>query len=251
MKTSFLGTEKPLLTLLFCPNTEENAAEMIKRGISEGAEAFCIQTESLLPEYRNPASYRRIFSSAEGLPIYVTNYRHHSNEGLDDDKIADGIITLAESGATLCDVMGDMFCPTVGEMTDDPYAIEKQMKLIEKLHGIGAEVLMSSHVFKYQSAGEVLRIALRQQERGADIVKIVTGADTMNEQLDNLRTTALLRDVLRVPYLFLSGGQCRFHRQVGAMLGCVMYLCSLDDSIEPKPIQPMLRKVKAIRDNWE
>ena len=109
---------------------------------------------------------------------------------------------------------------------------------------------MSSHVCRFISAEEVLDIALRQQSRGADIVKIVTGAETIEEQLENLRITALLKKELKVPFLFLSGGQCNIHRRIGPELGCCMYLCSLDDSVDPKPIQPMLRKVKAIRDNF-
>lgn len=250
MKKSFLNRENPPLTLLFCPNTVCGAIETIKRGIEDGAEAFCIQTESLLPEYRNPTSYEKIFESAEGLPIYVTNYRHHSNENLSDDELANGLLTLAGCGATLCDVMGDMFCPTAGEMTTDPAAVEKQIRLTERLHEKGAEVLMSSHVLKYIPAGEVLRIALHQRERGADIIKIVTGADTAEQQIDNLRTTTVLSDTLDTPFLFLSGGHCDIHRRIGAMLGCCMYLCSLDDSVNPKPVQPMLKKVKAIRDNW-
>lgn len=250
MKKSFLGHDVPPLALLFCPSTEEIAVETIKRGIDEGAEAFCIQTESLLPEYRRPTSYERIFAAADDLPIYVTNYRHHSNEGLSEEALAEELLTLAGCGATLCDVMGDMFCPTVGEMTTDPSAVEKQRRLIERLHEKGAEVLMSSHVLRYIPQEEVVRLALLQQERGTDIVKIVTGADCMEQQIDNLRTTTVLKDTLRTPFLFLSGGCCTAHRRIGAMLGCCMYLCSLDDSTEPKPIQPMLRKVKAIRDNW-
>lgn len=109
---------------------------------------------------------------------------------------------------------------------------------------------MSSHVLVFTPAERVLEIALAQQERGADIVKIVTGADTMEEQLENLRITNLLKKELKTPFLFLSGGECQLHRRIGPMLGCCMYLCSLDDEEEPKPVQPMLRKIKAIRDNW-
>ena len=65
-------------------------------------------------------------------PCYVTNYRYAYNQKLTDDELADGIITLAESGATLCDVMGDLFCKHPEELTDDEEAIKKQMDLIDK-----------------------------------------------------------------------------------------------------------------------
>ena len=97
---------------------------------------------------------------------------------------------------------------------------------------------------------DLTRLYFYAKERGADIVKIVTGAETMEEQLENLRITYLLKKELNAPFLFLSGGECQLHRRMGPMLGCCMYLCSLNDEEEPKPVQPMLRKIKAIRDNW-
>lgn len=146
--------------------------------------------------------------------------------------------------------MGDLFDPQPGEMTINPAAVKKQEQLIDELHAAGAEVLMSCHVFRFTPAEEVLEIARNQQSRGVDIVKIVTGADTMEQQLENLRITHLLKQELKVPFLFLSGGMCEIHRRIGPMLGCCMYLCSLDDSVEPKPFQPMLRKTRQIWDNW-
>ena len=61
------------------------------------------------------------------------------------------------------------------------------MKLIDDLHERGAEVLMSSHILKYTPAERVLEIALEHQRRGADICKIVTGAETMEQQIENLK----------------------------------------------------------------
>ena len=90
----------------------------------------------------------------------------------------------------------------------DPAAIEKQKKLIETIHEKGAKVLMSSHVFTFTPAERVLEIALEHQRRGADICKIVTGADTMEEQIENLRIIRLLKHVLTIPFLFLCGGVC-------------------------------------------
>lgn len=250
MKKSFLNREKPWLTLLFSPISTEDAIRTVEQALAEGAEAFCIQTEALRPEDRNRENYGRIFSAMGDCPVYVTNYRHHSNEHATDEEIAAGLLELAHCGATVCDVMGDLFDPQPGEMTTSPEAVKKQMALIEQLHGAGAEVLMSSHVLKYTPAERVLEIARNQQSRGTDIVKIVTGVDTMEQQLENLRITNLLKTELNVPFLFLSGGVCEIHRRIGPMLGCCMYLCSLDDSIEPKPIQPMLRKTKQIWENW-
>lgn len=250
MKKSFLNREKPWLTLLFRPASEENAIATIHKAIADGVEAFCLQTEALRPEDRNPEAYERIFAAMGERPVYTTNYRQDTNENASDEQIAAGLLELARCGATVCDVMGDMFDPQPGEMTRDPMAVKKQEQLIDALHAAGAEVLMSSHVWRFTPAEEVLEIARDQQSRGADIVKIVTGADTMEQQLENLRITNLLKRELKARFLFLSGGTCELHRRIGPMLGCCMYLCSLDDSVEPKPIQPMLRKARQILENW-
>ena len=251
MKKSFLNQEKPLLTLLYSPASAEEAIRSAQRALTDGAEAFCIQTEALRPEDRSPAVYARIFDAMDGRPVYVTNYRQRANEHASDEDIAAGLVELARCGATLCDVMGDLFDRQPGEMTWNPDAAEKQKALIAQLHAAGAEVLMSCHIYEFTPAEQVLAIAREQRRRGADIAKIVTSAQSMEQQLENLRITDLLRRELGAPFLFLSCGQCEIHRRVGPMLGCCMALCSLDDAVEPRPIQPMLRKMKHIRDNWQ
>ena len=247
MKPSFVHYEKPTMALIFSPQSAEDAMQKMRQGIADGAEGFCIQTETLPPEERNPETYRAIFAVAENRPIYVTNYRHHSNENASDEEIAEGLLELARCGATVCDVMGDMFDRQPGEMTRDPKAVEKQKKLIADLHEAGVEVLMSSHVLKFTPAEQVLEIARRQQERGVDIVKIVTGAETMEQQLENLRITNLLKQELKVPFLFLSGGECGLHRRIGPMLGCCMYLCTPNGSTG---VQPNLKDIIAYRENY-
>lgn len=247
MKPSFVHYEKPTMALIFSPQSADDAMQKMRQGIADGAEGFCIQTETLPPEERNPETYRAIFAVAENRPIYVTNYRHHSNENASDEEIAEGLLELARCGATVCDVMGDMFDRQPGEMTRDPKAVEKQKKLIADLHEAGVEVLMSSHVLKFTPAEQVLEIARRQQERGVDIVKIVTGAETMEQQLENLRITNLLKQELKVPFLFLSGGECGLHRRIGPMLGCCMYLCTPNGSTG---VQPNLKDIIAYRENY-
>ena len=179
---------------------------------------------------------------------YVTNYRYSHNQQKSDDELADGLITLAESGATLCDVMGDLFCKHPEELTDDKTAIEKQMSLIDTLHSKGVEVLMSSHLYKFAPADRVLEIAFEQKRRGADIIKIVTAADNMEQQIENLRITNLLKQELGAPFLFLSGGESTIHRRLGMKLGCCMSLCVYEHDSLSTASQPLLSTMKTIRD---
>ncbi len=249
MKPTFLTYEKPLLTVILQCRTPEVAIGRIKKALAVGGEAFGLQTECLLPEYRNPETYRKIFAAMDGKPIYVTCYREKDTDDSKDHLLAQELITLAENGATLCDIPGDLFGKHPEELTENEEAIAKQMELVEKLHSLGAEVLMSSHILKFRTAEQVLQVALEQQRRGADVVKIVTNAETMEQQVENLRIVTLLKEKLSVPFLFLSGGECGLLRRIGPNLGCCMYLCVYEhDELSAKK-QPLLEQVKAIRDN--
>ena len=169
--------------------------------------------------------------------------------GKPDDILAEELLEIADCKPTLCDVVGDLFDRQPDELSTDEIAIKKQMDLIDKLHEKGSEVLISTHIHKFTSAERVLEIALEHQRRGADISKIVTGADTMEQQIENLRITNLLKEKLDIPFLFLSSGECNIHRRISGELGCCMYLCVYEYDNLSIPQQPLLKRVKAIRDN--
>lgn len=247
-KKSFLSYEKPLLTCMVQASNPDRIKALIDASIPEGAEAIGMQFCKLKVEYRNEKTYRELFAYTD-LPIYVTNYRNHiSNIGKSDDVLAAELVELAECGATLCDVMGDYFDACEGELTMNKEAIKKQIRLIDELHGRGAEVLMSSHVLKFTPAERVLEIALEHERRGADICKIVTGAENTEQQIENLRIINLLKENLKIPFLFLAGGECRILRRIGGSLGCCMYLCVHEyDELATKS-QPLLSDIRVMRE---
>ena len=248
MNQSFLKQSRPLLTVMLQCETPETAIGRIRNANCLGADAYGLQVECMNPVYHDPETYKRIFEEMKGRPSYVTYYRSRANEGKSDEELAEGLVTLAQSGATLCDVIGDMYCPHPDQLTEDPEAVKKQMELIDRLHGAGTEVLMSSHVMKFTPAERVLEIAFAQKARGADIVKIVTGAESMEQQIENLRITDLLKRELGIPFLFLSGGECALHRRLGIRLGCCMALCVYEHDALSTPPQPLLSTMKTIRD---
>ena len=222
--------------------------ELIDKSIIDGAEAFGMQFEQLKPEFRNKEIYSELFSYTT-KPVYVTNYRYGYNSQKSDDILAEEIIELADCGATLCDVMGDFYDKQPDEIAKSEKAIEKQTELIEALHKKGAEVLMSSHIFKYTPAEKVLEIALEQQSRGVDISKIVTGAETMEQQLENFKILHLLKENLKIPVLFLAVGECHILRRIDGFLGNCMCLCVYEHDEFATEQQPLLKNIKAIRDN--
>lgn len=248
MKT-FLKYDRPILTSMLQYKTPDEAVGAIRNGLAAGAEAFGLQWESIDHQYKNMDSFKRLLSEMGDKPVYVTNYRGGSNDDKSDEELAEAMLEMAENGATLCDVMGDMFSIHPEQLTDNPDAIKKQMEYIEELHKKGAEVLMSSHVLKYTPAERVLEIALEQKRRGADIIKIVTWADDMQQQLENLKTTDLLKNELGAPFLFLSGGESTLHRRLGMRLGCCMCLCVYEHYALSTPTQPLIRIAKTVRDD--
>ena len=242
----FLYKDTPNLTVMLQCRTPEVAIGRIRNARHLGADAFGLQVESLLPEHQNPEVYRRVINEMRGKPAYVTNYHSSANKGKSDGELARGLLTLADCGAALCDVQGDLFAPHPLQMTEEQDAIEKQMALINAIHEKGAEVLMSAHTGCFLPSEKVLELALEQKRRGADIIKIVTDAADMQEQLENLKTVDLLKRELGAPFLFLCGGECGLLRRLGTKLGCCMALCVYEHDALSTPGQPLLTVMKQL-----
>lgn len=247
-KATFLKYEKTLLVCMVQADNPARIEELVKVSLPEGAEAFGMQFCKMKAEYRNRNVYKKLFELVSPLPVYVTNYRIGENKDKSDELLAEELIELAECGATLCDVMGDYYDHCEGELTMNEDAVKKQMELIDELHKRGAEVLMSSHVLKFTPAERVLEIALEHQRRGADICKIVTGASNMAQQIENLRIINLLKENLKIPFLFLSGGECHTLRRIGGTLGNCMTLCVHEYDALSTKAQPLLYDMKKIRE---
>ena len=248
-KESFFNRDKATLTVMVQAANPDRIKELMDNTVSNGAEAFGIQFEQLESRYRNIEIYKDLFNYAKEKPLYVTNYRGAKNNGKTDEQLAEEFLQIADCGADLCDIMGDYFDKQPGEMTYENAAVEKQKDLIKKLHAKGAKVLMSTHIMNFAPADKVLNIALSHQNRGADISKIVVGADNREQEIENLRIINMLKEKLDIPFLFLSSGECRIIRRIGGELGCCMYLCVYEYDSLATPQQPLLKNIKAIRDN--
>ena len=249
MKKSFLNANTPHITEMIQVPTAEQAERCVRLAIEDGATAIGFQMSSLQKQDRTKEKLTSIFSAAGAHPVYFTNYRGGLNQGLTDEELVEGLFFGLECGATLLDVMGDTFCPSPEELTVDERAIERQMRLIDEIHQRGGEVLMSSHIYSFRPAERVLEIALEQRRRGADIVKIVTGADTEEEQIKNLEICRLLKNELNAPFLFLSGGKRTYlHRTVGPALGVCMWLCFREYNETTYEGPPLLKNVLKLKE---
>lgn len=252
MKPTFLNHSRPLVTSMILKDNPDAVRYAVKNSIYAGADALGIQLCRLKREFKTEENYRAMFAAAAGKPIYVTNYRYCQNEGMTDEECMDGLLTALSCGGTLGDIMGDTFSKDDMELTRDSAAIDRQMELIERIHHMGKEVLISSHVMKFTPAETVIEMALEQQRRGADISKIVTGAENDEEMIENLRITTLLKKELEIPFLFLSAGShTKIHRMIGPQLGCCTYLTVLQHDENAVPTQPTVAAAKAVRDNFD
>ena len=251
MKATFLQYNKPLLTAMVQESTPDAAIETIMNSHYDGADAFGIQLECLEREYRTLENLQRIFSFCMNKPIYITSYRNDNSKGMTDEECVELLLLGCEAGATLCDVMGDLFDPQPHELTRDPEAVRKQKELIDKIHAMGAEVLISSHTHKFMDEEEVVEYAYTQKERGADVVKIVTAAETREQlEADMNIICRLKRELGDHKFLFLGSGMySRPLRQLGPVFGCCMYLCVQRYKPRYSKNQPILSSMKAIRDN--
>ena len=250
-KPSFLLPRRDpmIIAMLDSCRPVELASEM-KNSICDGADAICVEIGKLEKEFHSGEYYRQIFSYAEDCPVYVTNYRDNFNSGLTDDALAAGLLEALDCGATLCDVMGDMYSPDPLELTKNPSAVSKQKELICEIHRRGGEVIMSSHVKRHLCQNDVIDFALSQEARGVDIVKLVTVADTMEQLMENLNASLLLQKRLSIPFIFVANGQYgKIQRNIGYMFGSFALLCVYRYRTPRIFSQPLIKSMKSVLQN--
>lgn len=230
--------------------TVDEAIAIIANSEYDGAESYGIQLENLRRDQRTEENLKRLFAACKNRPIYVTSYRYSHSTGFTDDECVQLLMLAVKCGATLVDVMGDLYCPDPIEITYNTEAVIKQERLIEKFHKMGAEVLISSHLHRFIDEEGVVKIAKEQQRRGADVCKIVSRADSESELVADIDITARLKGELKSKYLFLANGaHCKLLRQIGPMLGSCMWLCVQRYRPINSKEQPQLRSTRDMRAN--
>ena len=243
MKESFLKKDRPTIVGMLRAKTTKELLREIDLILTQGVDAFGLQIERMPPEEKTAENYKKIFSAMQGKPAYVTNYIRGNALNLSDEALTEELLTTVDCGAKLIDIRCDLFDRQPDEYSTDKKAIEKQIELIKTIKAMGAEVLMSAHVLKYIPCERVLEIALSQQERGADIVKIVTEANSETELMDNIKTSIILTEQLSVPALFLCNGtHCKKHRILGPVLNNSPFLV-VENSYEGQN-QPTIQRAR-------
>lgn len=250
MKPTYLNQPFPVISAIMGGQTPNEVIAEARNAEVDGARGITVDLAHFRAEYRNEAAFRSVVE-AVNLPFLFYLYRNDQHGNADDDTRQEVLLTAAEAGASMIDVMGDLYDPSPLELTRQPHAIDRQKRLIDRIHALGADVVMSSHMPTTPRSGEqVLEHLLAQKARGADVMKIVTAANTAEELTEAIRTTLLLHRELGAPFIHLCNGAfSKPHRLLGPALGVSIAF----GITRYEPLygmhQPTLQSMKAVLDN--
>jgi len=238
-----------IITNLMMGHTPDEIIAEVRSADADGADAIALELNQLPPEFRNRDTFRRIIDSVQ-LPFMFILYRS-DKFGFDDDQRQEVLLQAAEAGAGMIDVIGDLYDKSPDECTHDPAAIEKQMKLIDRIHSLGSQVVMSSHPCRPMTSDEVLNQLRSFAERGADVVKLVATADTDEQFADAVATTMRLHRELGKPFIYLCGGKfAAVQRFLGLKLGVAITFGVHEYHADaPYACQPTIRAFKTVQQN--
>ena len=242
---------RPLISALFDRTTVDEYIASCVQASLDGADGMAISLGSLKPEFRTREHLEKIFSCVP-RPFYVFFYRNDRwipENNQNEDARQKVLLTAADAGAAMIDVMGDLYDPSPMEITRKPAAVRRQKALIKKIHDKGAEVVISSHMPLFRTYEETLDHLQSLAARGADLVKIVTSVDTPEELADALRTTILLKKTMKTPFIHLCNGKyAKFHRLMCPSLGTAMSFATAGYPLSPVPNQPRIQDLKTVID---
>ena len=273
---SFRDIPRPFICgVLIDDPTPDGVIRTMKLAEYEGADAFDLELQSLDPEFRSPAALKPLFDVAT-RPIF-TVYRRYSLRGSNlvyaesnEETRMQAQLDLIDLGSIGFDMELDTFDPRPGpsnateagkrysydrdspprEVSDDPQAIDRQMRLIEATHRRGGEVLASAHTLTRLSPAGALAIGRIAEARGADAVKIVQFCASDEDVVESLESTVLLKCELKIPYVMMAMGEYgKLNRIMAPLLGSMLIFARQDYRPGGFLDQPPIRAMKAFYGN--
>ncbi len=264
IKKKYTQLSRPVLVESVRMETVNEAVADIQNAESEGAQAFLVHLELLKEEERTLGGMKKIFE-ATNLPVMALNYRAKdgSESAAVDEERSLLLLEAIKCGANMIDVWGDMFdydsvaslenCTQAfatarpKEITMRESCIAKQRALIAKAHELGAEVLISAHVGTELTCEQAISLAKEIENRGADIVKIITTCESKEHIPVILHTITELKKHLHVPYMYQCGGKYgKIVRPIAPFFGSAFALCHLKYGAVTFPEKPLLSDVKDV-----
>lgn len=234
---------------------------------ADGADAFDLHIHWLPEKDRGESTLSRIFHSTAkpSLALFYREQTPYNTPAASEETRIEVLLRALECGAAGVDIQADYFDPdsksslkdsdlpfakkAPAEITLDPEAVKKQTGLIEKIHSMGKEVLLSAHVLTELSTEEGVALALEMEKRGPDIVKIVStcGEDDYDHAIEMLATINELKKRLHTPFVYLGTGRAaRLTRITGAMIGNCLVFANQKYEPNSTPSQPLIRSAVTI-----
>ncbi|NLX05619.1 MAG: type I 3-dehydroquinate dehydratase [Phycisphaerae bacterium] len=249
MKRSFLARPHPVITGIMAGQTPQELIAQSRNAEFAGAQGIAIDLSDLKPEFRNSESLKSVIDSTH-LPFMFFLYRNDRWGDSSDDQRQEVLIAAADAGAAMIDVMGDLYDPSPMEITHDQNAIDRQKRLIDRIHAKHSHVVISSHMSCPRTAEQVVEQLRELELRGPDVVKIVTAVNTDDELAEAFRTTMVLRRELKTPFIHLCNGKfSRPHRFLGPALGVSIAFAVHSYEARYGMGQPTISAMKAVLDN--
>lgn len=205
----FSESGKPIIIGVVKEPTADAAISTIKASETAGACAFDLHVSLLEGKEREPESLERIFKECDS-PILAVHYNNLPKgvtvKNTSEERMAE-LVRAVEVGAAGIDMQGYTFCkepratlegkdikkyPFITanpkEVVLDDAVITRQRKIIDKVHSLGGEVLMSTHTGVYLNTEQIVSLALEIERREVDIIKLVTPVNTKEEVVEALRS---------------------------------------------------------------
>ena len=190
-------------------------------------------------------SLKKIISSS-ALPVLALNYNSTykwENAGFSEEERVASYLRAVEAGAAGIDMQGytyhlpsksgfcgeDRYSFTKGnpkEIVTDEAIISKQCELIEKVHAMGAEVLLSCHPGIVMNCEQVVELALFLEKRNPDIIKIVTKSENEDDLTESIKTMMVLKKEIKTPISYHTNGNAgMLSRIINPLLGGQIAFC--------------------------
>ncbi len=132
------------------------------------------------------------------------------------------------------------------EFSDDLRAVERQWAVIEAAHAAGGEVILSCHTGRPQTASALVKLIACAEERGADLVKIVTPCLALTDLLAVFEATVATRARTAMPFTIAGAGPVgQLSRSLAGQFGASWAIGQLGltpGGFHPQPLLAHLRE---------
>jgi len=269
MKTKISQLTEPALAGVVKSRSVRGAIAEIKNCLCDGATMIDLHMSCL--DSPDEQSLRYIMESTK-LPVLALNYNFKCDfrdAGFDEEARAELFLRAIKAGAAAIDMQGytfhlpskngfcgeDKYSFTKGnpkEIVTDTLIIAKQCALIDEVHSMGAEVLLSCHPDIAMTSDQIVDLALFLEQRKPDVIKIVTKAYTEDDLMQSINAMMKLKKEVKTPVSYHASGPCGAPtRIINPMLGGHIIFCvdRFDESSTMEQVD--LRAARTIVDNMK